>query len=479
MKKLFVCVYVLVVLGCARNPVTGKREIVLVSEAQEVAMGRDSHGQIREEFGFVENPAAQNYIQAVGRKIAAVSHRPTLEWQFTVVDSPVVNAFAVPGGYLYFTRGILAYLNSEAEVAGVMGHEVTHVTARHSVRQLTRSQLAQIGVGVGSVLSPTFGRFGDLANSALGLAFLRFGRDDEREADRVGVEYTARAGYDPREISNFFDVLGRLSGASDRQTIPGWLSTHPDPGERVVTTRGLAEDWIRQLNLAPERMTLNRDAHLRAIDGLTFGNDPREGFLEGQRFYHPVLQFQITFPPGWQVENTKTAVYALEPQQGAQMQLTIAEAPAGTTAEGYVRMLASQGMVPESGQQTTINGNRAFLGVYLLPVEGGRIPALAAFIEYRQSIYQIIGAATNLDTYGERMEEAIRSFDRVTEQRILRAQPDRLVIYTAREGDTLSGIAERLNNPRVNADELGMINRMAINQRLEAGRLVKTVERGY
>jgi predicted Zn-dependent protease len=241
----------------------------------------------------------------------------------------------------------------------------------------------------------------------------------------------------------------------------------------------LAQEWIAQLNLSPDRMITNRDGHLRAIDGITFGNDPREGFLEGQRFYHPTLQFQITFPPNWQIENTKSAVYAIEPQQSAQMQLTMADAPDGTTPDAYVRMLANQGMVPQSGQETTINGNRAFIGVYLIPVEGGRIPALTAFIEYRQKLYQIIGVANDLNAFGERIQESMKSFDRVTEQRILSAQPDRLVIYTAKEGETLNAIAERLNNPRVDADELGILNRVAVTQPLTAGRLVKTVTRGY
>jgi predicted Zn-dependent protease len=479
MKKFFLIMWLFALLGCARNPVTGKREIVLVSESQEISMGRESHPQVQAEYGFVDSPAAQAYIEGIGKKIAAVSHRPNLEWHFTVVNSPVVNAFAIPGGYVYFTRGILAYLNDEAEVAGVMGHEETHVTARHSVQQVTRTQLAQIGLGVGSVLSPTFGQFSNLANSALGLMFLRFSRDNEREADRVGVEYASKAGYDPREISNFFDVLSRLSSASDRETIPGWLSTHPDPGERVMTTRALAEEWIKNLNLTPQQMTVNRDGHLRAIDGLVFGNDPREGFLEGQRFYHPVLEFQITFPPNWKIENTNTAVYALDPQQNAQMQLTEADAPDGTSAQDYVRLLASRGLAPESGENTTINGNRAFLGVYRIPVEGGTIPALAAFIEYRQNLYQIIGAANNLNTYGERIEESIRSFDRVTEQRILSAKPDRVLIYTAKQGETLQSIAMQFNNPRAEADELGILNRLSVTQPLAAGRLVKVVTRGY
>src|SRR5437762_7433875 len=173
MKKLILFVFILIVSGsppgCARNPVTGKRQIVLVSESQEIAMGRESDPQVREEYGVADNPALQTYIQIMGRKLVRVSHRPNLEWYFTVVDSPVVNAFAIPGGYVYLTRGILAYLGNEAELAGVMGHEIGHVTARHSVRQMTREQLAQIGLGVGSVLSPTFGQFGNLAQSSAGL----------------------------------------------------------------------------------------------------------------------------------------------------------------------------------------------------------------------------------------------------------------------------------------------------------------------
>src|SRR5437879_7467023 len=183
MKKLILAALALALIGslfgCARNPVTGKRQIVLVSESEEIAMGQQSDPQVRQEYGVADKQTLQDYVSAMGRKLVAVSHRPNLEWHFTVVDSPVVNAFAIPGGYVYLTRGILAYLGNEAELAGVMGHEIGHVTARHSVRQMTREQLAQIGLGVGSVLSPTFGQFGNLAESSLGVLFLRYSRDNE------------------------------------------------------------------------------------------------------------------------------------------------------------------------------------------------------------------------------------------------------------------------------------------------------------
>src|SRR5215471_333787 len=176
MQKLILTTFVLgfwvILPGCTRNPVTGKRQIVLVSESEEIAMGQQSDRQVRLEYGVVDNQSLQNYVQTIGRRLAAVSHRPNIEWRFTVVDSPVVNAFAIPGGYVYLTRGILAYLGSEAELAGVMGHELGHVTARHAVRQITRQELAQLGLGVGSALSPVLGQLGNAAQSGLGLIFL-------------------------------------------------------------------------------------------------------------------------------------------------------------------------------------------------------------------------------------------------------------------------------------------------------------------
>ena len=480
MKKLFVLVTLLCVLGCARNPVTGKREIVLVSESDEIALGAQSHVQAQSEYGFLDQPAVQNYIQQTGMKLAAVSHRPTLEWHYTAVDSPVINAFAIPGGYVYFTRGILAYVNNEAELAGIMGHEIGHVTARHSVTQMTRSQVAQLGLGVASILSPTVGRFGDAAGTALGLWFLKFSRDDERQADDLGIEYALKAGYDPRQVSNFFQVLQRLSETSDRETIPGWLSTHPDPGERVEATRAAAEKMILQLGAAPDRLVVNPEGHLRSIDGMVFGDNPREGFVEEGRFLHPELQFQIRFPAGWRVENTRSAVYALDPSEGAQMQLTLAPVPPGTTAEAYARELAAKGIMPVSGGSTTINGNRAFIGLYgLSQQDGSTVPVLAGFIEYRQQLYEIIGAMSDVARYRNTVETSIRSFNSLADQRVLAMQPDRLRIYTARQGDTLRALAARYANPRVTAENLALLNRLDAGQALAAGTLVKVVEKGY
>jgi predicted Zn-dependent protease len=475
MKKLILYTFAAAALaslfGCVKNPVTGKRQIVLVSEAQEIAMGQQADPEVRQEYGVAEGDALQGYLKTLGRKLARVSHRPNLEWEFTVVDSPVVNAFAIPGGYVYVTRGILAYLGNEAELAGVVGHEIGHVTARHSVRQITRQELAQMGLGVGGALSPALGQLGDAAQNGIGLVFLRFSREDEREADRLGVEYAARASYDPRQVSNFFEVLGRLSSANDRETTPGFLSTHPDPPERVQTTRDVAQKWIQDLGIPEERMNLNREQFLRALDGMVFGNNPREGFADGRRFYHPVLQFQIEFPAGWHIDNTREAVVASEPQRQARMQLSFAKVRRGTTPEEYVRALAARGLPARNERSIRIHGYNAVLAVYS--------GAIAGFIEFRDQIVQIIGVAQNSGRFSEAMEDAIRSFDKLSDQRIMDAQPDRLRIYSAREGDTLVSIARKFDNPRVASDDLAVLNRMAAEQPITPGRLIKVVEKGY
>ena len=207
-KKFVLFVVLFLFAGsCAINPVTGKREFMLVSEEQEIAMGKEYDPQISTMYGVYDDPALLKYVNDLGLKMAKISHRPNLNYEIKVMDSPVINAFAVPGGYVYITRGIMAYLNNEAELAGVMGHEIGHVAARHSAAQMSKAQVAQIGLGVTSMISEEIAQYAGLANQAVGLLFLKFGRDDEREADNLGVEYSTTVGYDAHEMANFFKVL--------------------------------------------------------------------------------------------------------------------------------------------------------------------------------------------------------------------------------------------------------------------------------
>jgi predicted Zn-dependent protease len=231
--------------GCAINPATGKRQLVLISEAQEIAIGRESDESIVAQFGLYPDEALQDYVAGIGHDLAARSERPDLDWTFRVLDDPLVNAFALPGGYIYVTRGILAHFNSEAELASVLGHEIGHVTARHGVNQMSKAQLAQLGLGVASILAPEeVQKFGGLATQGLGLLFLKFGRDDERQADDLGLRYIVNEGYDPRPMAEVFETLERVSRTSGGGRVPAWASTHPNPENR--SERGVPREDRRR-----------------------------------------------------------------------------------------------------------------------------------------------------------------------------------------------------------------------------------------
>ena len=374
---LLLCI--LVLSGCARNPVTGKRQIVLISESQEIAYGREAHPEVLAQFGRVEDSDLQNYFNEIGQELAVLSHRPELKWHFNVVDSPIINAFALPGGYIYFTREILAYMNNEAELAGVMGHEIGHVTARHSVSQISKSQLFGVGLGLGSVLSPTFSQLSEFAQVGVGMLSLKYGRDDERQSDELGVKYMSLGGYDPRELSKFFVVFQQMRENSS-QSIPDWLSSHPAPPDRITATRQDAETLVRA---QPEkRWIINRESFLRRISGSVFGKNPREGFRSDGWFVHPDLEFRIRIPTGWRVRNSKKAVVSAPASEDAAIQLTLAEAPEGTSPRDYARSLIEQsGVELLEGENTRINGYRAFIGTYRFQdSQGNRLIGLAAII---------------------------------------------------------------------------------------------------
>jgi predicted Zn-dependent protease len=267
-----VALALLVSSACASNPVTGRREVSFLSEAEEIAIGQRGDAEIRREMGVYQDDELQRYVSGVGQRLAAVSHRPSLPWTFTVVDVPAVNAFALPGGYIYVTRGLLAHLGDESELAGVLGHEIGHVTARHASQQFTRSTGGSIGVLLASIFVPGLAPFSDLASAGLGTLFLKYGRDDELESDRLGVEYAARAGWDPESVPRFLTTLSRLDAMSVRG-VPNWLSTHPDPGSRVVKAAPVAAS---QTDSTRDR---NRDEFLRR-SRTHLRDDPSEGVVQ-------------------------------------------------------------------------------------------------------------------------------------------------------------------------------------------------------
>ncbi|HET6681354.1 MAG TPA: M48 family metalloprotease [Gemmatimonadaceae bacterium] len=464
---------ILALAGCARNPATGERELSLVSESQEIAMGQEGKQAVRGSMGLVDNAALQSYVSQLGLAMAKDTERPGLPWSYAVVDDPVVNAFALPGGPVYITRGILAYFNSEAELMGVLGHETAHITARHSAHQLSQQQLAQIAVIGTAIVKPELAQFANLASQGLGLLFLKYGRDDEREADAIGFRYMVAEGYDPREMAETFRTLDRVSGTSSEGRPPEWLSTHPDPGNRVEDA--LAR--VRALNRDLSGTIVRRDEYLRHLDGLVYGVNPRDGYFDGATFYHPDLRFQLQFPSGWKVQNQTAAVVGLSAQQDAIVQLSLA--PEGTPSQLLQQFIGQQGI--QSGQASTasINGFTAASAAFVANTEQGQIGGVMAFLADGGTTYQLLGytSAQQRSEYDPMFRQWINSYRRLTDSRALGVQPAKLSLVKVPSSMSLGEFNRRYPST-IPLSELAMINGVAESATLTAGTTVKRVQGG-
>ncbi len=409
--------------ACATNPATGERELSLVSEGQEIQMGRESHPQITASMGVVDNAALQSYVAGIGQRLAAVSERPELPWTFTVIDDPTVNAFAVPGGYIYVTRGILSQFESEAELAGVLGHEIGHVTARHSVSQMSRQQLQQLGLGVGMIFSSTVRQFGDVLSAGVSLLNLKYSRGDETQSDELGVRYMVREGYDPDALRGVFQMLSRVSG-NDGGRVPEWQSTHPDPGNRADHIR----EVIAATPQAAAATVVDREEYLNRLDGMVFGPNPREGYFKDGLFLHPEMRFRLTFPQGWRTINQKTVVAAVSPEQDAIISLQLAE---GNDADAAMQAFRSQqGVEVGQVQRTRGDGGAGARAEFIATTEQGEIRGEIHYIAFNGNVFQVMGytPSARWGNNGNAISSTLSSFGTVTDSRVLNVQPWRIDI---------------------------------------------------
>ena len=466
---------VLALAACATNPVTGKREISLVSQDQEIQMGQQGAQQVAQEIGLINDQALQQYVQQVGAAIATKSERPNLPWTFRVVDDPTPNAFALPGGFIFVTRGLLDLMDNEAELASVLGHEIGHVTARHSVQQMSQQQLAQLALGVGAIISPTVAQFGDVAAQGLGLLFLKYGRDDERQADDLGFRYALTQGYDVREMDDVFRSLQRIGEASQQSPLPTWLATHPGEAERIQRIDAkLAQVPSVQLETAK----VGTQEFMQRVNGLVYGVNPRNGFFQGNTFYHPDLRFQITLPSGWKGQNLTQAVVAVSPQQDAIIQLTLAK---GNSPEAAAQtFLSQQGIQAGQPSRETVNGVPAVASTFQAQTEQGVIQGVAAFFTYNGATYQVLGyaPAQRSAAYTEVFRQSLGSFGPVTDQRVLNVQPNKVSVVKLPQAMTLAEFAQRYPSS-IPVAELAIVNQIeSPSERIPAGTLLKQVAGG-
>jgi predicted Zn-dependent protease len=465
--------------GCSTNPATGEQSFTaFMGPEQEIQVGREEHPKILAQFGgSVDDPRLSAYVDRIGQRLAAQSELPDLKWTFTVLNEPGVNALALPGGYIYVMRGLVGLAENEAELAGVLGHEIGHVTARHSAQRY--SQAVGIGLGtaiIGSIVNvPGLGR---LAETGSQLYLAAYSRDQELEADRLGVRYLRRAGYDTQAMASFLQKMERYGAlkareagqASDSQG-GNFLATHPRTPQRV-------DQAIATGGAPVAGAAVNEGAYLAAIDGLIWGDDPAHGFIREQRFIHPVLGFRFDAPPGFRLINSPSKVVAVAQSSGAQIQFDAArgQAPADMVAylrDGWGAKLRLRGL-----EAIDINGMAAATGTSRIETSGGVMDLRLVAIRfddrkvYRFSFFSPPETTADLAVPFQR---TTYSFQRLGAGEAARYQPRRIRLALAEPGDTVARMAARMALESQPEAWFRTLNGLGDGDRLQPGRLYKVV----
>ena len=445
-----------------------------MTEKQEIAMGKEADPQIIQQYGLYEDDALQAFINKKGQEMAEISHRRKLDYEFKILDSPIINAFALPGGYVYFTRGIMAHFNNEAEFAGVLGHEIGHVTARHSVAQQRNSLLGQLGLMAGLVLVPEFAQFAGEASQGLQLLLLKFGRDAEIQSDELGVEYSSKIGYDAQKMAGFFQTLERNQVNSGAGELPEFLSTHPSPAGREANVSQLAAEWKEKLNLTNAKV--NRDSYIKMLDGLVYGEDPKQGFVEEQIFYHPELKFQLPIPQDWAYQNSPQQ-FQMAPKDGKAL-MTLSLAAGSSLQEASSSVLKNYGLELINAEEITVNGLNA------MRVEAGQqqeesiIKTLSYVIQHGEHFYNVMGIANNNDfnDFVPVFSESMKSFRELKDAEKLNRKPERISLKTISANATLEQTLKTLKVPENRWKEVSLLNGMVLSDQVSEGDLIKVLE---
>lgn len=473
---LLIATLLLPLAGCSVNPVTGKRQLNFYSEEDEIALGAEAHQGIVAQYGILDDPAVAAYVEGIGQRMVPVSHRPNLPFHFTVLDDPVVNAFALPGGYVYITRGILAYLENEAALAGVMGHEIGHVTAQHGVTRMSSQSVFGLGLSLGAAVTQNIPYLGDIANGSAQLILLKYSRDDERQADALGVQYATALHYDTNNMAEFFHTLDRLT--PENGGMPGWMSTHPDPGERWVKVRELTtEAWTT----TPGPYEIGRERYLDRVDGMDFGANPREGYFAGGVFHHPDLKFRFPIPEGWQTQNTRATVGAFEPQQKAV--LLLGSAQQADPAAAASAWLGTEGIEELESGATTMAGQPARRTKVRIPTDQGVLVVLSTFFQYSGVMFVMHGYAAEGDfpQWESALKASMDGFSAETDPAVLGIQPVRIRIVKVQKSATFAEFVADYPLPEGamidSVSGLAILNGVEVTDRLTPGQQIKVLVR--
>lgn len=477
----------LTVSGCSQtvNPATGRSEFTTISTEQEAKLGAQEHPKILKQFGgaYTEG-GVDRYVEALGQRLAANSELAGQRFTFTVLDDPVVNAFALPGGFIYVTRGMLALIEDEAQLAGVVGHEIGHVTGRHAAQRQTRSTVAGLGALAATLGAAALGVGGDavrgigqLTQVAAKGTVASFSREQELEADRLGVRYISRAGYDPFAHAEILDNMQRqvalakkLKGRTDDPNRVSFFDTHPATGQRVNQAVQAAQASGVPINSGAPR---NRDAYLRAIDGMIYGDNTKDGFVRGRNFIHVPLNFALTAPPNYEIVNTNDAVVMkLKGAKNVGTQFSAAKRETGDML-AYVRKAAKQ---RDGGERLSINGFPA--ATITKSGSNGSVFGRLVAIDAGDSIYRFlfVAPANQARRYDSDFRNIANSFRRLTPSDRAAARPYRLRIHTVGYGETVESLASRLPFEEEKIERFRVLNGLKPGEQVQPGQLVKLVQ---
>ncbi|MCE5251908.1 M48 family metalloprotease [bacterium] len=457
--------------GCAINPVTRKPQIMLMSESKEIKMGADAHEDIVKSYGLYKDTTVQNWFTDRGKQMTPITHRPNLPYHFTVLDSPVINAFAVPGGYIYVTRGILAFFNNEAQFAGVLGHELGHVNARHTAARYSKAELVNIGLGIGTIFSEEFRQYSQLVSMGTTMLFLKFSRDDEREADKLGVLYSSSVGYDAVQMSEFFKTLERMQPKGG--SLPAWQSTHPDPGDRIKATKRMALDF--QKKHPGEQFVVRQNEYLDLVDGIVYGDDPRQGYVKEGIFYHPEMKFSFPVPTGWKLSNQPSEVRMSPEKQGSIIIFMAAQG--NTPAEASTRFVSGNKVEVLDSGSLTVNGMDGVKTVGVLGEGDQRYGIVSYYFLKDGAVFAFHGLSSvdEAGMYTTVYEKVVTGFKRLTDASLINVSPARIKLIKTDGAGTLQNVFDGAGIPKEKHDELAILNGMELGDSLSAGTRVKII----
>jgi predicted Zn-dependent protease len=467
-----------------RSPVTGQKRAYGYSWDEEVKLGAQSDKQIQQQYGVYDDQGLQNYVDEVAQDVLATSHMRgegteekyrNTEFHFRVLDSPVVNAFALPGGYVYVTRGLLGHLRNEAQLAVVLGHEIGHVAARHASQQAFEQQVSQLALIGGAVGGELLGLPGgdilQMGSQATQLMFMKYSRDDERESDQLGVEYASKKHYMASEGADFFTTLRRMSAQSG-QSIPTWQSTHPDPSARANTIPQLADKW-RQKGF--EQNVTDRDQFMQQLGDITFGQNPRQGFTENGMFYHPELAFQFPYPEEWQVVNQASTVQMVNEDQNAIITFQI-DSKNDSPQASVNEFLNQDGITSTGASGTSSNGLNAYEATANAESQdGSKVKFYLYSAKYNGNVYRFVSytLADQFDAYQSQFIETTNEFRELNDSDILNIQPAKLRVYQTDRSGTLQSFLPNNLPLDISAEDVAIANQVELNEQIEAGTWIK------